>query len=102
MAYEVAGRVLPPYGHRFSPRKFTLHQLFAILVLKEFSRCDYRKVVELLNDCTDLCREIGLESVPHFTTLQKASARLLTLGQVRRLLAATVDRARKKSSWANA
>jgi hypothetical protein len=98
---EVARQALAAYGHRFSPHKFTQHQLFAVLVLKEFQRCDYRKVVDLLKDCSDLRREIGLESVPHFTTLQKASARLLVLGNVRRLLKATVDRARKKSSSAN-
>ena len=101
MAYEVAGQALPSYGHRFSPQKFTQHQLFAVLVLKEFLRCDYRKITQTLEDCPELGRAIGLEAVPHFTTLQKASQRLLVLGNVRRLLRATVDRARKKGSSAN-
>ncbi len=39
---------------------------------------------------------IGLHSVPHFTTLQKASRRLLRLGHVRRLLNSTVQRVLKR------
>jgi len=97
-ALEVAQDALPAYSHRFSPRKFTQHQLFALLVLKEFLRCDYRKVEQLLKDCPDLCGVIDLKEVPHFTAIQKASVRLQTLGRVRRLLKATVERARKKSS----
>lgn len=99
-SHELARRALPAYSHRFSPRKFTQHQLFAILALKEFLRCDYRKIVEVLGDSSDLRREIGLESVPHFTALNKAAGRLLTLDKVQRLLDATVARARKKRSSA--
>ena len=101
-AHEVARRALPAYSHRFSPRKFTQHQLFALLVLKEFLRCDYRKIAQVMEDGSDLRREIGLESVPHFTALNKASGRLLAMGKAQRLLDATVHRARKKSSWASA
>lgn len=102
MAYTVAQDALGAYAHRFSPKKFTQYRLFSILALKEFQRCDYRKVVDLLNDCSDLRSEIGLKSVPHFTTIQKASTRLLVLENVRRLLDATVERARKKRFSADA
>lgn len=97
VAYRVARESLPAYAHRFSPRKFTQHQLFAILALKEFMRHDYRKVAALLHDCPDLGRAIDLRHVPHFTTLQKAAQRLLRLGLVRLLLATTLEQARKKS-----
>ena len=43
VAYAVAKDALPAYSHKFSPKKFTQHQHFAVLVLKEFLRCDYRK-----------------------------------------------------------
>ncbi len=76
-AYATAQRALPAYAHRFSPQKFTQHQLFACLVLKEFLKTDYRGVVGVLADCTDLCAAIELERIPHFTTLQKAADRLL-------------------------
>jgi hypothetical protein len=97
-AYAVAQDALPAYPHRFSPKKFTQHQVFAVLALKEFMRCDYRKVAGLLADCRDLREAIGLEQVPHFTTLQKASKRLLQLKSSKRLLRSTLKLARKKSS----
>jgi hypothetical protein len=81
---------LPRYAHRFSPKKFTLPQLFACLVLKEFLQFDYRKLAALLADCPDLCATIELDVVPHFTTFQKAARRLLTAPQARRLLDKTI------------
>jgi Transposase domain (DUF772) len=97
VAHAVAVQCLPSYSHLFSPQKFTLHQLFAILVLKEFMRCDYRKVAALLEDCAELREAIGLKTVPHFTTIQKASARLLQSKPARLLLQSTLKLARKKS-----
>jgi hypothetical protein len=82
------------YSHKYSPKKFTQPQLFACLVLKEFEKKDYRGIWQFLTDCADLCREIGLSSVPHYTTLQKASRRLLAQKNVRVLLDDTVKRVR--------
>lgn len=84
------------YSNVYSPHKFTQPQLFACLVLKEFEKKDYRGVCQLLIDCSDLRQAIGLKIVPHFTTLQKASRRLLTQDRVRRLLADTVRRVRRR------
>jgi hypothetical protein len=44
-----------------------------------------------------LQKAIALPCVPHFTTLQKASRRLLTLDRVRRLIDKTVGRIRGRS-----
>jgi hypothetical protein len=74
------------YSHKFSPKTFTQPQLFACLVLKEFEKKDYRGVRQLLLDWPELCQVIGLKKVPHYTTLQKASRRLLQLPHVRKLL----------------
>jgi hypothetical protein len=93
------------YSHPCSPKKFTQPQLFACLVLKEFEKKDYRGIEQLLWDCPDLRQVIGLKCVPHFTTLQKASGRLLRLPRVRRLLADTVGRIlrrRRRISYAAA
>jgi hypothetical protein len=98
VAHAVAIEAMAPYSHLFSPRKFTQHQLFAILVLKEFMRCDYRKVTALLDECADLRDAIGLLEVPHYTTIQKASRRLLKFSQAQALLESTVKLAQKKSS----
>ena len=72
-----ARRALPLFAHRYSPKKFTQHQLFACLALKEFLKLDYRGVMQLLIDSPDLCRVIELEKVPHWTTFQKSHDRFL-------------------------
>ena len=91
MVALAAGKdALSDYSHRYSPRKFSQPQLFACLVLKEFENKDYRGIAQLLADCSDLRQAIGLSFVPHFTTLQKASRRLLKLKHVRPLLERTV------------
>ena len=51
MALEVAEESLSRYAHRFRPKTYTQHQLFACLVLKEFFKTDYRSVTEMLRDC---------------------------------------------------
>jgi hypothetical protein len=89
-ALEAAQRVLPFYTHPNSPKKFTQHQLFACLVLKNFLKTDYRGVVAQLDDHPELRNVLRLDSVPHFTTLQKASRRLLASEPVRRVLESTI------------
>jgi Transposase DDE domain len=84
------------YSHRFSPHKFTQPQLFACLVLKEFEKKDYRGVAQFLEDWLELRQAIGLRFVPHFTTLQKASRRLLKVKHVRTLLKETLRRIHKR------
>ena len=89
-ALEAAQRVLPFYTHPNSPKKFTQHQLFACLVLKNFFKTDYRGVVAQLEDHSELREVLGLGCVPHFTTLQKASRHLLASAPVRRVLESTI------------
>jgi hypothetical protein len=89
-ALSTARRALPEYAHRYSPKKFTQHQLFACLVLKNFLRTDYRGLAAHLADNPSLVAVLELKQVPHFTTFQKASRRLLRAEPVRRLLKATV------------
>jgi hypothetical protein len=91
-ALAVGTNAFPLYAHRFSPKKFTQPQLFACLVLKTFFKTDYRGVAVKLTDLSDLRRTLALPAVPHFTTLQKASVRLLRRPQARRLLHTTVRR----------
>ena len=91
-ALATARRALPRYSQRNSPKKFTQHQLFACLVLKNFFQTDYRGVVGQLRDGPGLLATMELKSVPHFTTLQKAARRLLVSAKARKLLDATVRR----------
>src|ERR1700678_2162189 len=90
VALAVATKTLRPYAHQFSPKLFTQPQLFVCLVLKTFFKTDYRGIATLLHDLPELRRTVGLRSVPHFTTLHKASQRLLRLPRTRRLLGATI------------
>ena len=62
------------------------------LVLKNFLKTDYRGIAELLGDTPSLAAVLELKKIPHFTTVQKASKRLLTQGRVRQLLDAPVKR----------
>lgn len=79
-ALEVAGSRLAPYSHPCSPRKFKQAQLVAMLVVRRFFDLDYRGMVQLLADWSDLREAVGIRRLPHFTTLQKADARLLKKG----------------------
>jgi Transposase DDE domain len=91
-ALVTGSQALPRYAHPFSPKKYTQPQLFACLVLKTFFKTDYRGLTALLHDHSDLRTVLSLRHVPHFTTLQKASRRLLRLPKARRLFATTVRR----------
>ena len=92
-ALSTAREALPRYSSRFSRHDFTLAQHFACLVLKSFFRTDYRGIAAILQDLPELCAALALKKVPHFTTLQKAHARLLSFGPTNQLLDVTVRRA---------
>ncbi len=65
------------WGSRFSRRDYTQPQLFALLVLRQFLRTDYRGVVALVAEWSELRRALGLAKVPHHSTLAHASRRIL-------------------------
>jgi hypothetical protein len=92
-AYHAARQALPAHRHPFSPKKFSQPQLMACLVLKEFLRLDYRGFVEHLADHEELTRWLDLKGVPHYTTVQKAAARLLRAAPARALFDAVLERA---------
>jgi hypothetical protein len=79
-ALRVAQEALPAYSAATSPKKFTQAQLFAILVLRQFFKTDYRGIVHLLADMSELREVLELEQVPHYSTLCYAHRRLLKKG----------------------
>jgi hypothetical protein len=91
-AFTLAKEHLPPYAHRYSPKTYTQPQLFVCLVLKTFFRTDYRGLVGILSDFDAMQAYLGLKRVPHYTTLQKASRRLLNAPYAKRLFQGTVRR----------
>jgi hypothetical protein len=92
-AYHAARQALPAHRHPFSPKKFSQPQLMACLVLKEFLRLDYRGFVEHRADHEELTRWLDLKVVPHYTTFQKAAARLLRAAPARAMFDAVLERA---------
>ncbi|MFN0131441.1 MAG: hypothetical protein ACKVW3_02740 [Phycisphaerales bacterium] len=90
-ALVIARASLPAYAHPFSRHDFTLHQLFAILVLRQFLRLDYHGVVAAWSD---LRSRLALEKVPDHSPRWYAERKLLERGPFSRLLSASLDRAR--------
>jgi hypothetical protein len=93
-AYHLAKDALPKFSSKFSRRDFTRPQLFACLVLKEFEKKDYRGAEQLLWDCPDLRRAIGLSKAPDHTTLHRASEAIFALPRARKLLNKLIEFAR--------
>lgn len=79
-ALAVGQAGLPSYSSRFSRKDFTQPQLFALLVLKKFFQTDYRGLVEMVADFSDLRKVLKLKKVPHYSTLCYAEKRLLKKG----------------------
>lgn len=79
-ALEAGREALPDYSCPKSPQKFTQPQLFAMLVLKQFFKLDYRGLVEWLGKWSELRQALWLKSVPHYSTLCYAERRLLKKG----------------------
>ena len=65
------------YGHKFSKKTYTLHQHAVLLAVREFNKgMGFRLFCEILPDYSLLLEYLGLEKIPHFTTLHKVSLRL--------------------------
>ena len=80
-ALRLAQEALPTYSSKFSRQDYTQHQLFALLALKTFFKTDYRGLVQLLDDFAELRQDLGLDAVPHYSTLCYAAKRLLKKGR---------------------
>ncbi len=76
-ALATGGAALAPYGSLYSRRDYTQPQLFALLVLRQFLRTDYRGVAALAAEWRELREVLGLAKVPHYSTLAHAAPRLL-------------------------
>jgi hypothetical protein len=89
-AYHIERDTLPEHNSRYSPKKFTQSQLMVCLALKTFFDTDYRGFVQILDYCPNLCKVFELKTVPHFTTLQKATKRLLKSSWARKFIESMV------------
>jgi hypothetical protein len=71
-ALAIAQKALSTYSDLRSRHDFTQAQLFAILTMRQFFKTDYRGIVEILQDSSNIQKALGLNKLPHYTTLQKA------------------------------
>lgn len=76
-ALAVGQQALPAYGSQVSKHDVTQPQLSALRTLKQFLKTDYRGVVTLVAEWSELRRALRLEKVPHYSTLCYAERRLL-------------------------
>ena len=79
-ALESGKEALSDFSCPKSPHKFTQPQLFAMLVLKQFFKLDYRGTVAWLSKWSELREALGIRRIPHYSTLCYAEERLLKRG----------------------
>lgn len=82
IAHELAKKEFARYSHPKSPRKFTQPQLVACILMMHRMRLSYRDMEEWLLASDAVVNELGLTEVPDYSTLARASARLLTLARI--------------------
>jgi hypothetical protein len=86
VAYHLARGLLPEHSCKFSRHDFTLAQLFACLVLREFFGLSYRRTEALLVDSPQWLTDIGLARAPDHITLWRAFDALLIGRRCHRML----------------
>ena len=72
VAYRLALDVLPDHRCKSARHDFTLAQLFACLVLREFFSLSFRRTEQLLRDSPQWLADIGLTEPPDHNTLWRA------------------------------
>jgi len=78
---------LPLYSHKFSKKKFTQYQHLFLLVYKQSRKFTYEELLTDLASNKDLRAYLGLNKLPHYTTLIKFAQRLPMLVLDRLVLA---------------
>jgi len=86
VAYHLARRTLPEHACKFSRHDFTLAQLFACLVVREFFDLSYRRTEALLADSPQWLADVGLRTAPDHNTLWRACDTLLANRRCSRML----------------
>ena len=67
---------VPLFLYPKSKHTFSIHQHIILLVLRQYESKSYESFVEWLDVATEITLQLHLKTIPHFTTLQKAAARL--------------------------
>lgn len=90
-AYQLARRLLPAYRCKFSRHDFTLAQLFACLIVREFHGASFRKAEQILRDNPQMLADLGLRRAPDHNTLWRAMEAIVARAHVDRMLDLLAD-----------
>lgn len=88
-----------PYLHKTSNHMYTVWQHLILLALRQYESKSYRMFVDFLDECIGVQKYLGLSILPHYTTLQKAAARLDT-AMLQKVLESFVIHAKIKNMFA--
>lgn len=90
-AFKLAKQNVDKYPHKYAPKKFTQYQLLVLILLRMKLRCTYRELIDWVTEMDGIQDLLGLDKMPHYTTVQKAKQRFgSTLFRV--LLGSTLNR----------
>jgi hypothetical protein len=88
LSMQLAQRHLADYGATRSRHDFTQRQLMSCLILRAYLNTTYRGVLDYLAASQSLRACLGLqEKLPHYTTLQKFSARSQVVAIAQKIVA---------------
>lgn len=90
LSMRFSGRYMQPFSHPKSPHRFTQSQLMTCLILRAYLKTTYRGVIEVLETSEALRKCLGLERLPHYSTLKYFADRSDTLAIVDAILADVV------------
>jgi hypothetical protein len=101
LSMRLAGRYMQPYSHPKSPKKFTQAQLITCLILRAYLKTTYRGVIDILDASEKLKKCLGLERLPHYSTLKYFADRSDTLAIVDAMLGEIIAQVAKQSGEAD-
>jgi len=90
---------VPPYLHKRSNHVYTVWQHLILLALRQYESKSYRRFIDFLDECIGVQQYLGLSKIPHYTTLQKAAARL-DIAMLQKILESFVMSMKIKNAFA--
>ncbi len=67
---------IPRFLHPKSNHIYSVWTHLILLAIRQYESKSYRRFTEFLEECVGIQEYLGLSTIPHYTTLQKAAARL--------------------------
>jgi len=90
---------IQPYLHKRSNHMYTVWQHLILLALRQYESKSHQMFASFLEECFGICKSLGLSKIPHYTTIQKAAARL-DVAMLQKILESFVIHARIKKVFA--